>query len=82
MKSAQLEFFKLVPVTDESEFFDDTADISNFEEIAVWIKESGKKVILDLSLKSVEEIIKTKEKYQTELDKTNEALRTYLVELK
>ena len=35
-----------------------------------------------MSLKSVEEIIKTKEKYQTELDKTNEALRTYLVELK
>ncbi len=82
VKSTQLEFFNLVPVTDESEFIDENGEISSFVEIAVRIKESGKEVILDLSLKSVEEIIKTKEKYQTELDKTNEALRTYLVELK
>lgn len=37
---------------------------------------------LDLSLKSVEEIIKSKDKFQNELEKTNEALKTYLVELK
>ena len=51
-------------------------------EIAIRIQNSGNLLMLEFSLKQVEEIIKSRDKVICDLEKANDALKTYSEEVK
>ena len=86
LEQDKYELFALVPLTEQHLTPEVFQRIQN-QEIAIRITESSNPkiiyhVYLDFSMKTVEDTIADRDKYRNILEKTNEALLTYVEEMK